>query len=108
VALTCRGMLDRPGRQHVSITLLYLYCDVLTRPNLVVSAETAANGVSAGSGASMNDKLFFPTSVRGTGLCPEKVVRLVFAIVRFGSTQFVMDFNVFVVWRWSYPRCARC
>jgi hypothetical protein len=78
-----------------------VYVVLLTRPNRVVSAETAAKGVSAGSGASMTDRLFFPTSVRGTGLCPEKVVRLVFAILCFGSDQFLMESAVLGVWRWS-------
>ena len=58
-----------------------------TRPNLVVSAETAAKGVSAGSGASMIDGWRLWRRVRGTGLVPEKVVRLVFAMVSLGSNQ---------------------
>lgn len=58
-----------------------------TRPNLVVSAETAAKGVSAGSGASMMDGWRLCRSVRGTGEVPVKVVRLVFVIVSLESNQ---------------------
>jgi hypothetical protein len=69
---------------------------VPTRPNLVVSAETAAKGVSAGSGASMTDG-WREWRMRGTGLVPLKVVRLVFAMVSLGSNQLWTDLEVLMM-----------
>lgn len=69
-----------------------------TRPNLVVSAETAAKGVSAGSGASIMEDWRLCTRVRGTGEVPENVVRLVFVIVSLESNQLLID-------EWMLVRC---
>lgn len=116
------SLVDLTRRWIVSLVLERQYRIMQpTRPILVVSAETAAKGVSAGSGASMMDGWRLWRRVRGTGDVPEKVVRLVFVIVSLESNQLLTDAWVFgqcpatgsvcvgdpgECWKWWYVVCV--